>query len=175
MPKVVLIGARRPLALRVSAPTHKPAATCNNLCPAEDATECVAGQLRTCTVDANGCLDWSAQVACADGFCADTTSCGVCNHECAQVGDACNADGVTLETVRTRLQWLSRVRHSYLRQWVRKRRLHNLIATGIAAGQGHACRFSTPVLCSAGGMTTTGSSETVAMTPTTGWLASGRQ
>ncbi len=77
---------------------------CNATCTSAGATECDSGtgQTRVCEDDGAGCLTWSAYTACGEGFCADATSCGTCNHGCSAVGvqecvagqqSSCEADG----------------------------------------------------------------------------------
>ncbi|MBI5548961.1 MAG: DUF1566 domain-containing protein [Deltaproteobacteria bacterium] len=57
-----------------------------NTCATLGATSCQGGRLRACVADGGGCLSWGAESVCADGFCASTSACGVCNSDCAAVG-----------------------------------------------------------------------------------------
>ncbi len=47
---------------------------CADACPADGATECTNGQVRTCSM-VGTCLGWSATTACDSGACADATAC----------------------------------------------------------------------------------------------------
>ncbi|MCA9514398.1 MAG: hypothetical protein KC635_05605, partial [Myxococcales bacterium] len=42
---------------------------------------------------ADGCLVWRDAAPCSEGFCADETTCGACDHGCASVGAVACSDG----------------------------------------------------------------------------------
>ncbi|MGI5861558.1 MAG: hypothetical protein ACOX6T_05810, partial [Myxococcales bacterium] len=67
--------------------------------PSQGATSCADGALKTCVADERGCLSWSPETACAEGFCGDATSCGQCSHGCPAVNDMQCANGA-LSTCR---------------------------------------------------------------------------
>ncbi len=69
---------------------------CNNVCSA-GAMECDLGDARSCVANDIGCRVWTDWHECPESWCADSVSCGECDHECDPVGTSCNADGVNLE------------------------------------------------------------------------------
>ncbi len=62
------------------------ATSCSNTCSAAESTRCSEGELETCERGDDGCLAWSVPTACAEGFCADSDTCGACSNACSSVG-----------------------------------------------------------------------------------------
>jgi len=64
-------------------------ATCRSECPAQGATLCDRGHLRTCgDADGDGCLEWGSAVACPEGrACANGVCRSGCVNECSAEGD----------------------------------------------------------------------------------------
>ncbi|OGQ84510.1 MAG: hypothetical protein A2289_14745 [Deltaproteobacteria bacterium RIFOXYA12_FULL_58_15] len=48
---------------------------CNNPCDSNTQTQCAAGSLSTCTLDALGCWSWGEAEPCESGVCQDSHSC----------------------------------------------------------------------------------------------------
>jgi hypothetical protein len=65
---------------------------CQDACPS-GASECLDGQLRTCGHGTDGCLAWGEYAACADGLCADPSTCGACLDQPCGPEDGCCPPG----------------------------------------------------------------------------------
>jgi hypothetical protein len=75
----------------------KCAATCTNACPKAGDVQCSgSGAVQTCGMQASGCLDWSAPVACPAGnVCSGGTCAASCTNQCTAGAAKCaGADSV---------------------------------------------------------------------------------
>ncbi len=63
-------------------------------CPADGATECRQGQIRSCLADDQGCLDWGAYLACPTGVCVDANTCENCPVACTAGEKECVGTGL---------------------------------------------------------------------------------
>ncbi|HEY3446373.1 MAG TPA: PKD domain-containing protein [Myxococcales bacterium] len=79
-----LVAILSPLALALAGCPTTPPQECQSDCTAAGETACADGKLKTCATS-GGCLKWSEEEACAEGFCADEVACGACQHECLAV------------------------------------------------------------------------------------------
>ncbi len=74
--------------------------TCTNVCT-KDATRCApdGAEIQTCNLQANGCTDWSAAVACPAGQTCSNGQCATtCTNVCTQNGTRCAPDGSGIQT-----------------------------------------------------------------------------